>query len=118
MKHKLPVYTLALLLALGVSCTTSTREENNNAHENQPTMSIQDKLNEYAEFTLTTDVSKLSDNQKKMIPLLIDAAKIMDDLFWKEAYGSKAELMQEIPDEATRKFAEINYGPWDRLRND
>jgi hypothetical protein len=26
--------------------------------------------------------------------------------------------MQRIPDDVTRRFAEINYGPWDRLDND
>ena len=47
------------------------------------------RLNDYASFTLTTDISKLTVNEKKMIPLLIEAAKIMDEIFWIEAYGDK-----------------------------
>jgi hypothetical protein len=81
-------------------------------------MSIKDQLNKYIEVKLTTDMSKLTENEKKMIPLLIDAAKTMDDVFWKEAYGSKEDLMNELPDDNYRAFAKINYGPWDRLNND
>ncbi len=70
----------------------------------------------YADFTLTTDLSGLSDSQKEMIRLLIDAAQIMDDLFWRQAYGDNYESwLESIADADTRRFAELNYGPWDRL---
>jgi hypothetical protein len=69
----------------------------------------------YATVRLTADLSGLSENQKKMIPLLIDAAAIMDQLFWKQAYGDKDSLLADINDPAARRFADINYGPWDRL---
>jgi len=78
-------------------------------------MSIEDRLDQYTSFTLTTDVSGLSENQKKMIPLLIEAAEAMDKVFWMEAYGDKSELMDMIEDPQVRRYAEINYGPWDRL---
>ena len=47
-------------------------------------------LQKYTPFTLTTDISKLSVNEKSMIKKLIDAAKIMEECFWYEAYGVKA----------------------------
>ncbi|MFT5763660.1 MAG: hypothetical protein ACI8X3_001085 [Saprospiraceae bacterium] len=50
-----------------------------------------------------------------MIPLLIEAADIMNELFWYEAYGNKDDLLGTIEDSLTRKFVEYNYGPWDRL---
>lgn len=40
----------------------------------------------------------------------------MDDLFWKQAYGDKEQLLNGL-DEYTRRFAEINYGPWERLND-
>lgn len=76
------------------------------------------RLAMYEKVKLTTDVSQLTSNEKKMLPLLIEAAKIMDDLFWLQAYGNKDSLLNSISDEATRQFALINYGPWDRLKND
>ena len=75
-------------------------------------------LNKYATFRLTSDISHLSGNQQKMLPLLIDAAKIMDELFWLQSYGSKKTFLDGITDQRLRKYAEINYGPWDRLDGD
>lgn len=72
---------------------------------------------QYAEFTLTTDLSKLTANEKKMLPLLIQAADIMENIFWQEAYGDKNKLFEGITDSAQIKYLSINYGPWDRLSN-
>ncbi len=109
---------LAGALIITASCTNKTTEEKNVITEDSKKSEIQMKVDEYATFRLTADLSALSENQKKMIPILIEAAKIMDGIFWKEAYGDKEALMQQIDDEATRRFTEINYGPWDRLDAD
>ncbi len=76
---------------------------------------IEQRLATYASVKLTTDTSRLSPNQKAMIPILIDAAKIMDQCFWYEAYGKRQDLLQSIEDQKLQRFARINYGPWDRL---
>ena len=73
----------------------------------------------YADFTLTADLSHLSDDQKQMVALLIDAAQIMDDLFWRQSFGDNyEEWLDSIADDRTRRFAELNYGPWDALDDD
>ncbi len=73
----------------------------------------------YADFTLTADLSDLTDNQRQMIGLLIDASQIMDDLFWRQTFGDDHESwLASIADADTRRFAELNYGPWDRLDDD
>tara|TARA_B110000285_G_C14654952_1_gene393567 strand:- start:143 stop:553 length:411 start_codon:yes stop_codon:yes gene_type:complete len=73
------------------------------------------KLNKYVVVKLDTDISVLTDNEKKMLLLLIKAADKMNDLFWFESYGDSEELLNSIEDVNTKKYAEINYGPWDRL---
>ena len=79
----------------------------------------QSRLDIYTEVTLNTDLSHLNDNQKKMLSKLIDASKIMDDLFWKQSFGAdKATFLGRIKDDKVRQFADINYGPWDRLNGD
>jgi hypothetical protein len=85
--------------------------------EETPVSQMEQKVNEYAEFTLNTDLSHLSDNQRKMIPILIDVADLMDDIFWQEAYGDKEALLASLDDEAAKAFVKLNYGPWDRLGN-
>jgi hypothetical protein len=70
----------------------------------------------YAEFDLTADLGYYTDNQRRMIALLIEAATIMDDLFWRQAYGEDYEAwLATLVDPETRLFARYNYGPWDRL---
>jgi hypothetical protein len=79
--------------------------------------SIEQKLAQYTTVRLTGDLEALTENERKMIPLLIDAARSMDAIFWRQAYGSRDSLLESLKDPATRRFVEINYGPWDRLDN-
>jgi len=76
------------------------------------------RMANYATVKLTADLSSFDDKQKQMIALLVQAADVTNDLYWKQSWGDKAALMARIPDDVTRRFAEINYGPWDRLDND
>jgi hypothetical protein len=71
----------------------------------------------YSKVRLTSDLKVLSENEKKMIPLLIRAAKIMNEIFWIEAYGDREKLLSSIPENRLKEFAIINYGPWDRLND-
>ena len=73
----------------------------------------------YAEFRLVADLSHLSDRQRQMLVLLIEASQIMDDLFWRQAYGDNyQEWLESIGVDDARRFAEFNYGPWDRLNDE
>ena len=75
-------YSIIVLSFLVLSCTTKPVEETTTEMSD-----IEKRVSEYAEFTLTTDLSVLTENQKFMIPKLIEVGKIMDDLYWREAYG-------------------------------
>ena len=73
----------------------------------------------YADFTLTADLSHLSHEQREMIRVLIEASEIMDDLFWRQAYGDDyQQWLDSIGIDEARRFAELNYGPWDRLADE
>ncbi len=81
------------------------------------TDSLQQKLGMYTSVRLTSDMKGLSEKEKQMIPLLIQASDIMDKLFWYEAYGKRDSLLNSLSSEAARQYVNINYGPWDRLDN-
>ena len=99
---------VALLLA---ACTSSPQKETTMNNE------IEMKADAYTPVKLTTDLSVLTEKEKQMLPLLFKAAKIMDDLFWMEAYGNKDSILAKSTSEAMTKFLKINYGPWERLNN-
>lgn len=83
-----------------------------------PTAAVAERLPIYATVTLTSDISSLSDNQKKMLPLLFRAADLMEDIYWMQVIQEpKEDFLAKIQDEDAKKFAIINYGPWDRLNN-
>ena len=127
-KTKLTTYsTISTALAsvfLLASCSkppqTSEEQVTEVAPAAQHTLLIeQSRLSIYHPVDLTSDLSHLSDNQKRMLSLLIDASKIMDDLFWQQAFNQdKSAFLSAIEDKKVRHFAEINYGPWDRLNGD
>ncbi len=118
---------LLLIIAVSINffACNNDNENNNNKNNNENNseikdtvvMSIQDKVNQYAVIKLNYDLSGLSDNQKIIISHLIDAAQIVDNIFWDQTYGNKDSLFAKITDENELKYAKINYGPWDRLND-
>jgi hypothetical protein len=120
------ISALLILLPMFSGCTENTdstdgsaSNDNGEKSNNLEFNSDRDRLNIYHPVDLTADLSALSSNQKEMLLLLIEASKIMDDLFWKQSFNDdKATFLSRIDDPAVRKFAEINYGGWDRLAND
>ena len=82
----------------------------------EPVGTVEPRPDIYAEFTLTADLSNLTDNQRRMIGVLIEASEIMDDLFWRQAYGDDyEEWLASVGVGDAGRFADLNYGPWDRL---
>lgn len=102
-----------IIAALMMACNTGTKKENK--MEANPEMIK--KASEFVSFALTTDFSVLTEKEKQVLPLLLEASKLIDDLFWQQAYGNKDSLLAGNWDEYTRKFLQINYGPWERLND-
>jgi len=107
---------LTAVVIIAITSCGGTQQKNDKTEkttENQSAM--QKKLDKYVSVKLTADISHLSDNEKEMLKLLFKAAKLMDDIFWMQNIGNKEEFLASLPDEQTREFAKINYGPWDEL---
>ncbi|HPW26758.1 MAG TPA: Zn-dependent hydrolase [Tenuifilaceae bacterium] len=106
--NRLCITFFAALMALS-SCGTK--------HNKEVKSEMQKKLDEFAPVELRSDITHLSTREIQMLPYLFDAAQIMDDLFWLQAFGSKEEFLDTITDKATFEFALVNYGPWERLND-
>ncbi len=120
--HIIPVLLLAsLLTACGKSEPTTAADTTKQvpvATAPQSETARPSRFEIYSEVRLNADLSHLSENQKQMIGLLIDAGKITDDIFWQQVWGDKDALLNSIEAPLARRFALYNYGPWDRLAAD
>jgi len=128
MKTKLSLFIAVIALSvIAVSCQMN--EAGKKTGDNQtiipPEIALEassldvvnERLNIYAPFELTADLSHLSDNEREILKIFFGVARSMDGLFWKQTIGGKSDFLSRIKDEKTKKFAKINYGPWDRLNN-
>ncbi|MEM7763963.1 MAG: Zn-dependent hydrolase [Pseudomonadota bacterium] len=110
-----------LPIAAGCQQKTETLEElpaPAMVHEVIDGFDIERRIEDYAPVTLTADLSALTDNERKMLTLLIQAGDVMGDLFWRQAFRENySDWLDRLPNPAARRFAQINYGPWDRLAN-
>ncbi len=107
MKSKsIQLITIIFIFSILVSCEQPDRE-----YQQQ----IQERLDQYEEVILTTDLTWLSDQEREMIPILMQAADVIDEIFWIQSYGNKEHLRNYIEDPYAWEYALINYGPWGRL---
>ncbi|MEO1616193.1 MAG: Zn-dependent hydrolase [Planctomycetota bacterium] len=104
----------SLVIALAITALPAPRQTTAEDPEAATKPDLEKLVSQYVSVRLTTDLEQLSDNDKKMIPLLIDAAKEMDQCFWYEAYGDPTELLSSASGDEL-KYLQMNYGPWDRL---
>ncbi|MEX2109710.1 MAG: hypothetical protein WD802_03830 [Gemmatimonadaceae bacterium] len=74
-----------------------------------------ERLARYTTVRLVANESSLTAKERQMLPVLIDAARAMNQPFWAEAYGNGDSLLRTIADPVVRRLVEVNYGPWDRL---
>jgi len=89
------------------------------AEEKEASITTAPRPDVYADFPLIADLEGFSDGQRQMLVLLIEASQIMDDLFWRQAYGDDYQSwLASIGVDEERRFAELNYGPWDRLNDE
>ena len=121
--NKAAVFLAGFSIASGIISCNNTGKENNNTEKKAAASDslqkyVDSRLAIYEKVKLTTNLNSLTVSERKILPLLIQAAQIMDELFWKQAYPQRDSLLSTIKDEKTKSFIWINYGPWDRLNGD
>ena len=94
---------VALLSLLAVSCDTH-RTKADRLVENYAVVKIP-----------APDLSGITDNGKEVLNLYRFAADEVDKIYWKQNFGEKDAFLGSIADPAAKLYAEINYGPWDRI---
>ncbi|RZK37888.1 MAG: Zn-dependent hydrolase [Pedobacter sp.] len=113
---------IGLSLSIGLLSCNNPTQSTTKVVETKDADTLQDyvdsRIKIYEKVKLTTNLNLLTPNERKVLPLLIQAATIMDELFWKQAYPQRDSLLSVVKNEKTQEFIKINYGPWDRLNGD
>lgn len=104
-----------LTLATVTACATAPVATTPDASSSATASPVAQRMAKYTPVRLAADTSALTPAERRMLPLLIDAARVMHDVFWIQSYGNRDSLLSSITDPVAREFAVINVGPWDRL---
>ena len=109
---KLTTIIMAITMLAAAGCNGKKSDK-----DCTPNPEIQQKVDEYAEFPLTSDlIQNLSANEKELVKIFIEIGEVMDDIYWDQYFGyANRDAIKDICDPAMRAFARIQYGAWDRL---
>ena len=77
--------------------------------------SIPSRVGKYATVRLTTDLSRVSPEDRRVLGHFVTAAGLVNDIYWQQAYGDPKPLLDGISDPKLKRLVEINFGPWDRI---
>ncbi len=73
-------------------------------------------VDNYAQVTIPApDLSGITDNGKEVLKLYRMAADEVDKIYWQQYFGDKESFLGSLKDPSEKLYAEINYGPWDRI---
>jgi len=82
---------------------------------------VEKRVAQFARVPLSADLSALKAEDRKVLDKLVDAAKLMDEIFLRQAWTGNPEMRQWLAGyrgehaDAARQYFAINFGPWDRL---
>ncbi len=124
MKSFMQICSLALLLCLVLAgCTPPQQQGNQNTGtgtmKNESKLAA--KIRRYAPTEVTADTATLSENDRKALDKIIEAARYMDSIFLRQVWSGNVEMQKRLAADTSDAgkellhYFKINVGPWDRL---
>lgn len=74
---------------------------------------LAERIAQFAPVTITADISGLPEGEKAALDKIIEAAKLLDPIFNRQAYAGYEELEKTLSGDKLTYF-QIMRGPWDR----
>ncbi|HTN91093.1 MAG TPA: hypothetical protein VL242_45795, partial [Sorangium sp.] len=81
---------------------------------------MSEKVKQFAPARLTADVSKLPERERQVLGKLIEASRLLDPVFDRQAHAANPELRERLASDSTPEgrdklaYFDIMRGPWDR----
>ena len=124
---------LVLPAVLFAACQTTTPPPP--APQTQPMKTIEkltvaadtpQRLAQLPRTVIDYDRSLLNDNERQVVAKLIEASKLIDEIFWRQVSEQNPDLRSRLQtqandsalDRAGYEYFLMNKGPWDRLKRD
>ncbi len=85
---------------------------------------LKEKLNRFAPTVITADTEKLSASDRSALKILIEAGKVMDEIFLQQAWSGNPALLEKLKKDSSEEgklrlqYFLLNYVPWSGLDND
>ena len=127
MRFNLPCLALCLAGAALAACAGPADEpagaqpasNKAQAPEMKTLPDIEQRLAKFAPTNLEADLSALSAGDRKVLDLLVQAARHMDEIFLRQVWAGNPELRGKLAQDGSpvRQLYDLNFGPWDRLDN-
>jgi peptidase M49-like protein len=82
---------------------------------------IQKRIAQFVPTPFSADLSALTADDHKVLGKLVEAGKLMNEIFLRQAWTGNPAMREELKTlkepnaAAAREYFDINYGPWDRL---
>ena len=120
MKSFIKFCSLAMAIALALIACTPQKEEVKVSESKAPAKSLAARIRQFAPTELTADTSHLSENDRKALDKLIEAAKLFDPLFLRQVWSGNEALLKKLEADTSPEGRErlhyfmINKGPWSR----
>ena len=113
------------LFAMIVGCSEmSNKQDVSVIKDHQPISEVKAQLDKFEPVDIDFDESVLSDGDRQALAKLVQAAKLMDEIFLRQVYAQNVDLRDALtaantPDNAILKaYFDVNFGPFDRLEDD
>ncbi|MEK6323952.1 MAG: hypothetical protein AABN33_20090 [Acidobacteriota bacterium] len=120
MKLLIKVCSVAMAIGVVLVACTSQKEEPKVSESKSPADSLAARIRRFAPTDLTADTSHLSENDRKALDKLIEAAKLLDPLFLRQVWSGNEALLKKLEADSSPEGRErlhyflINKGPWSR----
>jgi hypothetical protein len=110
-----------MTLALAIAACSPQRDETKMPETKTTGSTLAAKIRRFAPTEITADVSHLSENDRKALGKLIDAARLLDPLYLRQVWSGNEALLKKLEADSTPEGKErlhyfmINKCPWSRL---
>jgi len=123
-QKNIPFAMVTVLSAVGILLTINLQKCGNKMNTNADISYVQGELAKLAPVELKCDLSDLSEADKQVLVRLIEAGRIIDQLFLMQVSPDNPQLQTQLQTSSTSKnqpyldLFTVMFGPWNRLDHD